>query len=91
MAVRRRSLSGLFLHVRNGVTGTIQQQGLVEVEVSPGVWLIRWFSYVTGAPGALGLARVEDMMKWDFYDDEARWREIGDAEIVRDRAKGEQQ
>jgi len=47
---------------------SVYQQGQVYGQISENVYLVRYYSFFSGADYCEGLARVEDMINWQFYD-----------------------
>jgi len=65
----------------------VQCQGIIRAKIEEGVYLVQYFEWVMGEPGTMELVRIEDMLKWQFYEDtehmnfwhKYRYREPDDA------------
>ena len=88
----RHTLVGSFCHAN---TGRFEggRQGCVVAEPAPSVYLVEWFSFMTGASTGQGLVRIDEMTDWSFYDS-AGWMQNAYEHGVsqrweRQRAEGE--
>jgi hypothetical protein len=55
-------------------------QGRIEKQVSGDVYLVQFFSWVTGFPTTQELIKVDVMLGWKFYDTEDEWHVAAEAQ-----------
>lgn len=73
----RRSSDGLInKYFHSYPNDELNWQGQVLKEVSPGIFLVQFFSWLMGAPTDQKLIPLTQMIKdgWKFYDDDEEWR-----------------
>ena len=70
-------LTGKYFHTIEGA-GKIIEQGFVLGVITPDIYLVQFFSWTDGRPTIQKTVAVEDMAKWNFYDDQSEWSEAAD-------------
>ena len=69
---------GLFVHIRED--SKIQYQLRVEKELPNQMFLLRYFSFLTGEPTKSKIFTLEEMKDFDFYESIDDWRSASDRE-----------
>lgn len=69
-------LVGLFVHIRE--EGKIQYQLRVEKELPNSVYLLRYFSFLTGEPTKSKIFTFDEMKDFDFYASIEDWHSAYD-------------
>jgi hypothetical protein len=57
-----------FKQTKSGDDG-VQYQGVVRARVEEGIYLVQYFEWFVGEPSTMALVRIEDMLAWQFYED----------------------
>jgi hypothetical protein len=73
--LRNNTLVGSYFHemVDDDEYGeVVRWQGCVVAEPAPAVYLVELFEWIVGSSSCQKLVWLEDMRKWQFYDD-AKW------------------
>src|SRR5262245_36081459 len=47
----------------------IVYQGVVRARIEDGIYLVQYFEWFAGTASTMELVRIEDMLKWQFYED----------------------
>ncbi len=63
--------------------GILKCQGQIQKEVTEGLYLVRYFSFLDGFPTNEELVKIEDMADWFFYDSAEEMRHSVDYGVAR--------
>jgi len=77
---------GRFFHTLDA-RGEVDRQGRVIERTPEGLYLVMWFSWISGEPNGEQLVAAHDMRGWRFFPNNLAMIEAGDAFIARQRQR----